>query len=87
MLGYFSVSAKKSKRVFIKDNFKGLDTKYDNCVTDTIYGTGIIPGINIDVWVLIDLTNERPPVRFVTDKRECGDCTSRGTNIKPAFWN
>ncbi len=37
VLGYFSVSAVKSKRLFIKDKFIGKYQMYENCVTDTAY--------------------------------------------------
>ena len=87
VLGYFSVSAKTSKRIFIKDSFAGLDTQYYNCVTDTVFGTGSIPGLNVSVWVIIDNTHDQPPMRMLTNERRCADCTERGTNIKPAFWD
>jgi len=86
VLGYFSVSAKSSKRIFIKDSFAGLIDLYSGCITDTIYGTRPIPNINVTVWVLIDGINEIPPYRVLTDTRGCADCTVRGTNIEPDFW-
>jgi hypothetical protein len=86
VLGYFSVSAKSSKRIFIKDSFAGLIDLYSGCITDTIYGTRPIPNINVTVWVLIDGINEIPPYRVLTDTKGCADCTVRGTSIKPDFW-
>jgi hypothetical protein len=86
VLGYFSVSAVSSKRIFIKDTFTGYDVQYVNCVTDTIFGTDPIPGLNTSVWVLIDRSDRVPPKRYITTKKECADCTTRGTNIKPVFW-
>ena len=86
VLGYFSVSAKASKRIFIKDSFAGLIDLYSGCITDTIYGTRPIPDINVLVWVLIDGINEIPPYRVLTDTKGCADCTVRGTNIEPDFW-
>ncbi len=87
VLGYFSVSARSSKRIFIKDTFAGLNTMYYDCISDTIYGTGPIQGLDSIVWVIIDKTNEVPPARIITYKRECADCRARGSNIKPVFWD
>jgi hypothetical protein len=28
-----------------------------------------------------------PPFIVYTDKKFCADCTTRGTNIKPAYWD
>lgn len=86
VLGYFSVSATTSKRIFIKDNFKGLSNYYsaDACIADTIHGGGSIQGLNTSVWILID--NFMPPYRVITYSKGCYDCTLRGTNIKPEFW-
>jgi hypothetical protein len=86
VLGYFSVSATKSKRIFIKDHFKGLTNYYsaDACIADTINGGGPIPGLNVSIWILVD--NFMPPYRVITYSKGCYDCTLRGTNIKPEFW-
>lgn len=86
VLGYFSVSASSSKRIFIKDNFKGLTNFYstDKCIADTIFGGGPIQGLNTSLWILID--NFMPPYRVITYSKGCYDCTLRGTNIKPEFW-
>jgi hypothetical protein len=83
-LGYFSVSAVSSKRAFIKDSFSAYNFKYVDCISDTIYGTGpIAPGI----WVIVDHSNLTPPVRYITRNMACADCRTRGTNIKPSFWD
>ena len=37
VLGYFSVSAISSKRIFIKDKFAGIIDLYADCVSDTTY--------------------------------------------------
>jgi hypothetical protein len=88
VLGYFSVSAKSSKRIFIKDNFAGIIDHYNKCVTDTIYSTNY-PGLNINSWIIIAHLCSIPCVPFfeITTHKECEDCTLRGTNIKPDFWN
>ena len=85
VLGYFSVSAKTSKRIFIQGDFRGIIDRYNNCVTGKIYS---FPpeGLGISVWILDDEPYARPPYWLVTDDKGCADCTVRGTNIKPAFW-
>ena len=88
VLGYFSVSAVSSKRIFIKDHFAGEIDLYFSCPFDTIYGHGTIPYLNTSYWVIIDQEdNPFNPLRVITDKRGCADCTVRGTKIKPDFWN
>lgn len=88
VLGYFSVSAKKSKRIFIDDNFFGMFDAYAECVADTLPGTNPdIPGLNNSTWILdINYGPEPPPYTTITYSRGCADCTVRGTNVKPDFW-
>jgi len=88
VLGYFSVSARSSKRIFIKDNFSGIVNLYPDCPTDTVYGDVEIWGLGVSVWVLSDNPPSfiGPRRRILTDKRGCADCTVRGTNVKPEFW-
>jgi hypothetical protein len=88
VLGYFSVSAKTSKRFFIKDYFSGIINLYANCVSDTLYGSRPIHGLNSNIWVLEDFPfpDYNPPYKVVTEKRGCADCSVRGTIVEPAFW-
>ena len=89
VLGYFSVSACSSKRIFIKDHFAGVFTPYSDktCISDTIFGNGPIAYLNTFVWVIIDHPLPPPTYRVLTRTKGCYDCTVRGTNIQPDFWN
>jgi hypothetical protein len=100
VLGYFSVSAVKSKRIFIKDNFVNRNMEYFNCIADTIHKSGsvwvkynyathrndTISGEGTSYWVLIDYPGSVPPTRMITWEKGCADCTTRGTIYKPDFW-
>lgn len=86
-LGYFSVSAVSSKRIFIQGDFLGIIDQYPKCINDTIYGEYDPPELNVSKWVLIDHPRERGPrVRYLSFRKECADCTTRGTTFKPDFW-
>jgi hypothetical protein len=85
VLGYFSVSAKSSKRIFIKDNFPGIIDQYTKCVKDTIPYEDP-PGLGVSVWILDDEPYHIGPYKVTTDKKGCADCTVRGSNIKPDYW-
>ena len=90
VLGYFSVSAVTSKRIFIKENFTGRNGLYELCLPDSTMLTNLpdtINGLNVKLWVLYDYSDSVPPSVILTNKRYCGDCTSKGTNIKPSFWD
>jgi hypothetical protein len=86
ILGYFSVSAVSTKRIFVKDQFKGQFTPYTNdaCVADTLFNGEFIPDLNVNVWILRD--NQTPPYKVITYSKECADCTTRGTTREPDFW-
>lgn len=87
VLGYFSVSAKASKRIFIKDNFHGIIDRYNKCITDTVY-TPDFPGVDVTAWILFSHLLSIPQVSFyeITTNHGCADCTLRGTTVKPDFW-
>jgi hypothetical protein len=87
VLGYFSVQAMTSKRLFIKDNFTGVNTMYmyARCLSNTIFTTR--PDTLKDVWIIEDNSDKVPPAVIYTRDKSCIDCTTRGTNIKPAFWD
>jgi hypothetical protein len=85
VLGYFSVSAMTSKRIFIQSNFDGIIDRYNNCVKGIIYS---FPpeGLGTSVWILEDHPYARTPYWIITDDKGCADCTVRGSNKRPAFW-
>jgi len=86
VLGYFSVSAKTSRRIYIDENFRGLVNLYSNCPSDTIFGNVPIPGLNASAWIIVDEPYEMPPYKVITNHKYCADCTVRGTTTKPDFW-
>lgn len=86
VLGYFSVSAKTSRRLYIDDYFRGIINLYSDCVSDTIFGRGEIPDLNTRVWILEEQMYAMPPFRVLTEKKFCADCSVRGTTTKPDFW-
>lgn len=87
VLGYFSVSAKSSKRLFIKDNFAGIIDRYNKCIEDTVYNPNF-PGVNVSAWILFSHILSIPQVSFyeITTNHGCADCTLRGTTVRPDFW-
>lgn len=91
VLGYFSVSAMSSQRIYIDEDFKGLVDPYANCAIDTIYdGKEYIEGLGSYLWLLFDIKptpfSGKPRLRIITDKKGCADCTVRGTTVKPSWW-
>jgi len=88
VLGYFSVSAKTSKRIFIEDRFAGLVRLYDQCPSDTVFGRGPEPeGIGVLYWLIIDNSFDFfNPYKVYTTSKGCADCTVRGTTEEPSFW-
>lgn len=86
VLGYFSVSAKTSKRIFIKDYFAGQVNFYSQCASEKITNPGIIPGLGFYIWILERNDFSHPPYVVLTSDRGCVDCTVRGSINKPVFW-
>jgi hypothetical protein len=87
IVGYFSVSAVSSKRIFIKDHFAGLVNLYANCNGDTIFGGAPIPDLNKEVWIIIEHPIPPPNYNIITYEKGCADCTVRGTKVEPDYWS
>ncbi|MGB8489599.1 MAG: DUF4249 domain-containing protein [Bacteroidales bacterium] len=91
ILGYFSVSAMKSKVLYIDEYFKGLVNPYRNCVKDTLRGgspfppEGIFDYDGILYWI-VELNTSYPSYLITTEDKGCVDCTTRGTTVKPDNW-
>ncbi len=86
VLGYFSVSASSSKRIFIQERFNGIIDLYSTCISDTVFGGQSIPNLNNFVWVIIDHPLPPPSYKVLTRIKGCYDCSVRGTTIEPLFW-
>lgn len=83
VLGFFSVSSVKSKRIFIKKYFRGLINLYSDCKNATISSNTIIEHLNESVWII----GRAQDSLILTYHKSCADCTTRGTTVKPDFWD
>jgi hypothetical protein len=86
VLGYFSVSSRYSKRIFIKDYFTGLVNLYAQCPVDTVNSLKDVQGLYSYFWIIEDGSSSVPPYWILTDNKGCADCTIRGTNVQPSWW-
>lgn len=89
VLGYFSVSAKSSERIFIKEYFRGIINLYKACIDDTIPAYNPpLPNLGISVWILESQPGSPviPPFTTITYTQGCADCTVRGSKVRPEFW-
>jgi hypothetical protein len=87
VLGYFSVSAVESKRLFIQDKFTGLPHLYDDCQNSRAGYNDTIPGLDYDRWVIIAVPTPPPGYKILTFFKGCADCTVRGSTTMPDYWN
>lgn len=84
VLGYFSVSAKTSKRIYIDDTFRGLINLYKECAADTVGLEEPVPGLNGYKWIIYE--SRGCGCKVITYDHKCADCTVRGTSVRPEFW-
>jgi len=99
VIGYISACSVQTKRVFIAKQQlpqSWITTYPYDCGLDSnryCYGLGCknqvadnliqLPNENIPVSAFFDPLN---PAGFTSSKKECVDCTIRGTQVKPSFW-
>ena len=100
VLGYFSVSALRSKYIYIDEFFRGQYYPYGNCIKDTIYkdllDTSPFPveaALEGGAWMVEDRWDSSWlhagfTENFVifTKDRYCVDCTLLGTTLRPDYW-
>lgn len=86
VLGYFSVSAVKSKRIFTRDRFKGMPNIYTDCENVAVGFNDYVEGLDYSLWVIIEHPEPPPGYKILTYFKSCADCTVRGTNVEPDFW-
>lgn len=86
VLGYFSVSARSSKRIFIQDEFAGIIDTYASCIAGS--SRDPLPPSNVPFWILLIHPCSLPCTGYFeyTTRKECTDCTLRGTSKRPDFW-
>ena len=89
VLGFFSVSAVSSKRIFIKNSLSTpFKNNYDLCPSDTVPFSQSIPGLNVTTWIIAVYSPGPGANNYVlTTTKACMDCTVNGSNKRPDFWN
>ena len=97
VLGYISAGIVQQKRIFIaKAELPNWKTKYPyTCIADTVLYENYKPNGPLDVYwekslglIPIDfaINNEGKEVGYVGATPSCADCTIRGINKRPEYW-
>lgn len=87
VLGFFSVSAVKSRRIMIKDQFRGMPNRYRDCENASVGYNDPIPGLNVTSWVIIDHPEPPPGFKTLTFSKGCYDCRVDGSDVMPDYWD
>ncbi len=91
VIGYFDASGIKEKRIFIsKEELEYMDvySGYQGCKKDTLLAAQI-PGFSYKNHTnpIDEIMNDMGfTIGYSVSNIECTDCTLRGTNTKPDFW-
>ena len=92
VIGFLTASTMQQKRIFIdsKDLPEEWRLYYTSCPTDTVLiSSGRVNELFKD-GVLIPVDEvygvSPSPIGYTYAPRSCVDCTLRGTNVKPVFW-
>lgn len=95
VVGYVSLGTVQQKRLYIDVRevipWRSVEPDYSNCFIepDTVlvekYGQNFASGSFIPVVAIIP-EGAYSPIGFQGAIRRCTDCTLRGTNVKPDFW-
>jgi hypothetical protein len=93
VFGYISVGTAQQKRIFIDhgdvpDNF-GTDDPYSAC-TEENSQIGVGPGMYVTQFGSLSYlplyTQDPQQLVYKSGTRACSDCTLRGSNSRPVFW-
>lgn len=91
ILGYFSVSAKTTKTLYVPGPFQGQVYPYSHCTENYVERTledtywppiGLFDYAGISYWIVEFAVDHY----ITTDDKGCIDCTVRGTSTMPSFW-
>ncbi|RAI85771.1 DUF4249 domain-containing protein [Algoriphagus yeomjeoni] len=96
VVGFVSLGTIRQKRLFISVQEVApwivFEPAYGGCFVepDTIpkteYAQSFASGSFVPVFPIFSEFNELEPIGYQGSPRPCSDCTLRGTNVKPDFW-
>ena len=92
VIGYLTATSMQTKRIFVNNRELPHDWQlyYPTCHIDTVMISSGAVNALFTGGNLIPVTSiygSSPfPIGYTYGTRPCVDCTTRGTNVKPAFW-
>ena len=90
VMGYFDIYDVKRKRIFIdRDEFpidRSISSGYFHCETLSISPSEIEDYVNNGYNIIEPERFGRWIIGWFVAKKDCSDCRTQGTEIKPAFW-